>query len=342
MPNAHASHADEPKGGLLALAEKLAHMAHALAEALPNVVDEEVRSSLAKSLEGMRGVHTELRSMDLLFDPEHARQVVRHAEGLRRLALATGELVADLSLANQQAGQKLAEHVQELENIAKLPAAGGIASRLRSTVAQARKMAADICGTLKEITLKATRATEGISALEDELRSTREKAFLDALTRVHSRSSLDQLLDAAIQRGEASGAWCFLLAGIDHAAQVIEAHGHVVGDALLFRVARTMEEALPREADRSFLARFSAMEFAAILFRTDPARACVLAEGLRNGLAAARWQRRDRPDGGVVQVTMSLSVVRYHRGDTAAGLVQRAEQALRAAQEAGGNRVVTA
>jgi len=340
MPDMQSGDVGGRESGLLALAENLAHMAHKLAEALPNVVDEKVRSSLVESMEGIRGVHSSLRSIDLVYDPEHARQVVRHAEGLRRLALATGEVVSDLSLANQQAAQKLAEHIQELENIAKLPSAGGVSSRLQSTVTEARKMAADICGTLNEITSKAARATEGISALENELRSVREKAFLDALTRVHSRSALDEVLAATVRGGESAGPWCFLLAEIDHAAEVIETHGHIVGDALLFKVARTMEDALPQDPGRSFLARYSAMQFAAILRRADLAQARTVAESFRSSLAAARWQRRDKPSRGVVQVTTSLGVAQYHRGDTADNLVQRANQALRGAQEAGGNRVI--
>jgi len=321
------------------LAEALAEMARNLAEALPGVAQDDLKKTLHGALEGMRGICSSLRSIDVLYDPEHAREFARHADGLRALALGLGEAVSDLTLANRGVAAKLDDHIDELQRIADMPSAD-VTARLNTTIDHVREMAAEMYQAFDAVAAKVSRATEGVAALERELRNAREQAFTDALTRVRSRSALDERLAAAVSAGDAAGPWWFALIEVDHFARVAEAHGQIVGDALLFKVARTIEAAIPEEEGKCFLARYAQEQFALILAQADATEAGAVAGAIRGGVAGARWQRRDRPERGVVRVTLSIGLAQFVPGDTVDRLVERAQRALEQARGAGGDRIV--
>jgi len=340
MPNATEPTAGDPEIRPSALAKALAEITEHLAKALPSVADGEARRQLAGSLEGLQAISSSLRAIDLHYHPDHARQFARHGEGLRRLALAMGGIVSDLTLANQRVAARLDEHVDELQKIAALPPDSGITARLEVTVAHVRQMAAEMNESFNEIARKLTAAAESVPALEGELREARERALRDSLTRVHSRAALDDRLDALVRQGEAAGPWAFLLIDLDHFRLANETHGQIVGDALLFKVARTAEEVAPAEERGGFLARVGGEEFAVLLAGAGLAEASRVAEQVRVSVAAARWQHRAKPGRAIVHITVSVGVVQHRAGEAAAELLARAEAALRQAKAAGRNRVV--
>jgi len=332
--------AEGPTVSPSALAGVLAALTRNLNGALPTIADAETRRVLKQSLEGMRSVAASLQSIDMLFAPEHARQFAAHAAGLRRLAESMSEVVSDLTEASQHATSRLAEHAVELESIAELPSDADTSERLRTTVARVREMAAEMNESLGGITAKAAKAMSGIADLEGEFREAREKAFVDALTRVHSRPAFEARLESAVAAGETEGAWCMAVIAVDHFARVAAEHGQIVGDALLFRVARSIEGTLPGEPDAAFLARCGDERFALLAFATELAATAQIAEAIRSALETARWQRRDHPERSLVHVTASIGVTQYQPGDTPESILARAESALGEAQQSGHNRVV--
>lgn len=340
MPTTHLTRLTDPDLSPSALAATLAAMAGRLAEAMPNVADERTRRTFEESLGSMRAVCSSLRAIDLYYEPEHARQFTRHGLGLRRVSYLMSGVVGELVVANQRATARLNEHIAELEKIAGVPGGEAVADRLSATIAQARRMAAEMHESFSSIATRVSRATEHITALETELESAREKAFLDALTRVHSRSAMDERLEAAIREGEANGPWCFLLIAVDGFERLVESHDRVVGDALLFKVARTIEGTLPQEEGKAFLGRYGGEEFALLLARAGLAEAQQAAETIRSTVAATKWQERDRPERGVVHATVSIGVTQYKPGDTAQALVARAARVLQQAGAGDRDRVV--
>ena len=277
--------------------------------------------------------------MGLLYDPEHARQFVRHGEGLERLAGSMSDVVTGLTDAGRRMAERLDEHVEELERSAELPA-DAVADRLDATVDRARQMAAEMNETLNGITAQAARAAQGIGAMARELTDVRDRALLDALTRVHSHLALFEHLEAMTRAGDAAGPWCFALIAVDALGGVHEDHGHIVADALLYKVARTVEDAVPADEPEAVLGRYGADAFGLILRSVDAREARALAERVRSRVEATRWQLRDRPGAGVVRVMVSAGIAEHCAGDTAVRVVSRAEQALAEAREAGGNAVV--
>ena len=341
MSDAPESPADGNGGDVSALAGSLVKISRRLADALPNITDEAARDELATSLASVREVSKSLRTIALLYDPEHARLFALHGGGLRRLVEAMGGLAADLTEANQHAAARLDQHVEALERITELPE-GDIADRLQATVAEARAMAAEMFERFQGISGKVARAVESAGAMERELREAREKALLDAVTRLHSRVAFDERLRQAVAEGDRGGPWCLLLIEMDAMERLVETHGGVLGDALLYQLARLVEGAVPLGEGRAFLARYAGQEFALILLGVGLAEARELAERVREAAAAGRWQQRERPEFGVVRVTVSVGAAQFKPGDTVASLVGRANEALRQAHGAGGNAVATA
>jgi len=342
MGKSLAADVDGPEA-IAALAETLENMAQSLADVVPSAADDQTRQTIASCLERIRKVSSSLRSIALLYDPAQARLFVKEGENLKSLAATVGQSVEELSGANQAIASKMGEHVSELDKIAELPPGKELARRLQATVSDVRQMAVEMQRNFDAISKKVETANESISALERELEEARQKALRDSLTKLHSRAALDEHLQAAITAGATRGAWCFLIVDIDHFKLVNDTHGHIVGDALLFKVARVIEDSVRWKSGRDLLARYGGEEFAIVLAGARLEAARTVAERIRANVAGSRWQYKGKADEeAILEVTISIGVAQYRSGDTAAGLVQRADDALYEAKEQGRNKVAVA
>jgi diguanylate cyclase (GGDEF)-like protein len=122
---------------------------------------------------------------------------------------------------------------------------------------------------------------------------------------------------------------------IDHFKRVNDEYSHIVGDAVLRKVARLMMQSL-RGSDR--LVRYGGEEFAAVLVGAEPAQARSVFERLRRTVQAYDWSRMAARLG----VTVSAGVVRVRPLESFETAAERADRLLYAAKAAGRNRVVDA
>jgi diguanylate cyclase (GGDEF)-like protein len=167
--------------------------------------------------------------------------------------------------------------------------------------------------------------------------SIRRIASLDPLTGVlNRRSGLDRLHDeflAARRRDRPLGV---VMADIDHFKTVNDGHGHLVGDAVLRRVAGVVGAVL-REGD--FLVRYGGEEFLAVLPGAGRQVISEIAERIR----AAAEEQVARIDGVDVVVTLSAGYATTDESvDDAMDLVAMADEALLVAKRMGRNRAVAA
>ncbi len=117
---------------------------------------------------------------------------------------------------------------------------------------------------------------------------------------------------------------------VDHFKRINDRYGHAVGDAVLQRLARLLPEHL-RASD--IVARVGGEEFVALLPSTDTAGAMKVAQALLDAVAATA-------DPDVGQLTLSAGVGSLRNlQDTRATLLQRSDEALYTAKQAGRNRV---
>jgi two-component system cell cycle response regulator len=157
-------------------------------------------------------------------------------------------------------------------------------------------------------------------------------AATDGLTGIANRSTFDAALERELDRAARHGEdLSLVMIDIDHFKSLNDRYGHLVGDAVLQGVARTLAV-----GSRSFdlPARYGGEEFAVVLPRTARGDAYGMAERLRRAVA----ETHDDPS-----VTVSAGVATFPLdGAVAKDLVRAADAALYASKRAGRDRVTAA
>ncbi|WP_447919048.1 GGDEF domain-containing protein [Achromobacter aegrifaciens] len=155
----------------------------------------------------------------------------------------------------------------------------------------------------------------------------------DGLTRAYSRRSILDELERELQRCKrAGGKLAVLVLDIDHFKAINDRYGHAAGDAALRHFAQVVQRAV-RASDR--FGRLGGEEFVLLMYDCDPARALVQAQRVCDAL-------RDTPfhlQGREVRMTTSGGLASYQSGDSADGILARADDALYRAKEHGRDRV---
>jgi diguanylate cyclase (GGDEF)-like protein/PAS domain S-box-containing protein len=171
-----------------------------------------------------------------------------------------------------------------------------------------------------------------VALLSEQAERSRREALTDALTGLPNRRSFDSALATRLENMARYG-WDFglLIVDIDHFKVVNDVHGHTFGDEVLKVVARTLHGAI-RAGD--LIARWGGEEFCVLVEAPGPSRLEETAERLR-----ALVESSEVRHGGVrTSVTVSVGGTLATSLDTAQSLFGRADDAMRAAKDAGRNR----
>ncbi len=166
---------------------------------------------------------------------------------------------------------------------------------------------------------------------------TERLAITDGLTGVLNHRTFQARLDEQLALSRRHGKkLAVVLCDVDHFKSVNDRHGHPVGDVVLQGVAR----ALSKEARATdVVARYGGEEFAVIMPETDAAGALVIAERIRERVAAAEFPTEQGP----LRVTLSLGIAAFPAdGSEKARLVEVADGCLYRAKRTGRNRSVRA
>lgn len=159
-------------------------------------------------------------------------------------------------------------------------------------------------------------------------------ATIDEVTGIANRRRLFELGEFEFERARRyKKPLAAVLLDIDHFKQVNDTYGHHAGDRVLAALARAIQAGV-RQID--LFGRYGGEEFVLLLPEADLAAAAEVAERL-----CARVENlRIQTDRGVLQVTVSLGVAMLTPGvPSLANLIDRADQAMYAAKQAGRNRV---
>jgi diguanylate cyclase (GGDEF)-like protein len=161
-------------------------------------------------------------------------------------------------------------------------------------------------------------------------------SITDDLTKLHNHRFFQENLPREMSRSTRTGEpLALILIDIDDFKQLNDQYGHLVGDAVLRRVADVMTAGI-REMD--LLARYGGEEFALLASQTTLEGAAALAEKLRVAVSTSRFSLVALDGPIEVGVTVSAGVTAY-RGDEKA-FFNEADRALYRAKEAGKDCVV--
>lgn len=180
-------------------------------------------------------------------------------------------------------------------------------------------------------------STNEISHLRHSVESIQLEAMTDALTGMNNRKSFDKSMSELTKEAKTNRSQMALIfADIDHFKKFNDRWGHQTGDQVLRLVAEVMKSNLK---GKDLLARYGGEEFAIILPDTTMDNARMLAERIRTAVESRRLKKR-RTNETLGAVTLSLGITAFEDDDTPETLIERADERLYAAKNAGRNRVV--
>jgi two-component system, cell cycle response regulator len=161
-------------------------------------------------------------------------------------------------------------------------------------------------------------------------------ATTDGLTGLTNHRTFQQKFADLLDRADRHGyRVAMLLCDVDHFKKVNDNYGHPIGDEVLRRVARVLQE-VPRKIDVP--ARYGGEEFAVLLDNVSVEQARAVAERIRIEVSKLVVETEKGP----LQVTQSIGIALFpDDGRDRATLIERADLALYHAKHTGRNRVVS-
>ncbi len=161
----------------------------------------------------------------------------------------------------------------------------------------------------------------------------RHMNLTDGLTGIANRRHLEDFLDRELIRARRCGhPLSVVFLDLDHFKRVNDQFGHLAGDEVLRVVARRLAGMI---RGSELIARFGGEEFAIVLPELSQAEAMIACERFRSQIAAepVRFEK------AVIPVTASFGVAAALPQETVQDLLQRSDQFLYAAKNAGRNCV---
>lgn len=162
---------------------------------------------------------------------------------------------------------------------------------------------------------------------ENSINNYKNKSLTDSLTGLANRRYLEDILE--IWKND-KDVFSLIIIDIDYFKKVNDQFGHQTGDEVLLFLSNKMKEFV-RNVD--VLARFGGEEFVILLADTKDTEALSIAERMRENVSNAI-----SPTGG--NITISLGIGTYHKGEEIRSLFKRVDDALYQAKREGRNKSV--
>lgn len=274
--------------------------------------------------------------IDLLYDTYvDQSQFVRQTERTSMGVLAEIDGVMDMI---ETALGSSARYGESLEALSEDLNATADRNKIREIVESLVRSTQEVAATNKHLENRLNEGRNEINQLREALEATRADALTDALTELANRRHFEQMLQKSIDQATLQRQpFALIIADIDFFKRFNDQHGHLTGDQVLRLVGATMKAKLKSSA---IPCRYGGEEFAVILPQADLIAGRVGAETIRQALLARELVKRSTGET-LGRVTLTLGVAVYRRGDTAASLIERADNCLLLGKREGRNRTIT-
>jgi two-component system cell cycle response regulator len=275
---------------------------------------------------------------------EQRPMLMQDADAIGPMGQSTVELMVVSTSTESFDGLRLAAHVRSQESTRNLPILAICESDQKQRAVRALEIGVNdfIYRPVDEEELLArVRTLIKRKRYADQLRASvdqsMEMAVTDQLTGLHNRRYMETQLKAHLNRAARGGPpVSVLIADIDHFKRVNDLFGHDAGDDVIREfAARLASNFRPRD----LACRFGGEEFVVIMPETSANEAVMIAERLRQSVAAAPFKVGLGKE--TLDVTCSVGLtVGDHLSDTSDSVLKRADEALYAAKQSGRNKVV--
>jgi len=173
--------------------------------------------------------------------------------------------------------------------------------------------------------------------LRAEVAKLNAEATTDSLTKINNRRAFDIEVDNCVSNSKLQEKpLCLLFVDLDHFKVFNQKFGHTIGDKVLRFVATLLKNNIKGS---DFVARFSGEQFIILLPETEYHDALTVAENIRDRLSKQTLSdSAEKIELGTI--TASIGVADYQFGESAEGLVRKADKCMHEAKRAGRNQVV--
>jgi diguanylate cyclase (GGDEF)-like protein len=180
------------------------------------------------------------------------------------------------------------------------------------------------------------RAEQKLEALRNELEQLRGLVHADPLTGALNRSGLGEAYAREAARADRHGSpLCVAMLDLDDFKQVNDIHGHQAGDDVLLHLVTRARETL-RPSD--IIARFGGEEFVVLLPDTGIEAGVAIIGRLQHNLATHPCLHANQS----LPITFSAGIAARAPHEQQGTVINRADEAMYRAKQAGKNRVFTA
>lgn len=192
-----------------------------------------------------------------------------------------------------------------------------------------------ICDANEEFQGQLSAAQTEINSLKSELEKSRREANTDPLTGLYNRRVFESNYNQFIEASDDNDDLAIIIMDIDKFKVFNDTHGHLLGDQILKFVGQLLQQEC---SDPIVPVRFGGEEFALLCPKFQLEDAHKVAENIRVKLASIPFSNK-RTGKKIPPVTASFGVALKKSEDVLTSIVERADQALYAAKNAGRNQV---
>ncbi len=264
---------------------------------------------------------------DLKFQLDHAKDALR--DMITTLIAQLGDM-ADSTGEFSFKVEGYATAIESAEDLA------GVTSVVHELLSDTRDIHLKMTASKDELTEAQSRAAlheAKVKSLEAELVEVSDLVKTDHLTQALSRRGLESAYESEMTRLDRAGEpLCMAAIDIDNFKSLNDKHGHHAGDDALRHLSKVMRNAL-RPTD--ILARQGGEEFVVLLPNTTIEVAVQVTERLQRQLTREFFLHDDEK----LFITFSAGVTTVVAGEAQQSALDRADQALYKAKNAGKNRV---
>lgn len=195
--------------------------------------------------------------------------------------------------------------------------------------------ASAICTANEEFQGQLSAAQTEINTLKAELENSKKEANTDPLTGLYNRRVLENIYNQFVDDEHNTNDITLIMMDVDNFKVFNDTHGHLMGDQIL----KFIGQLLKKECKTPVIpVRLGGEEFALLCPSFKIGQAQTVAEDIRNKLALLPFSNK-RTGERMPPVTASFGVAQKKSEDNLVSIMERADQALYAAKDAGRNQV---
>lgn len=285
-----------------------------------------------------------LKSNNRTIDEEIIRQLYKkyytfefEGEQFLQTAEKTDNVIIDLKKYLSEYSEKTNKYGTQLRGVSEAMEGGHKPDAFRDLVHALIQSTDTIQEENKVLQEKLENSQKEVVNLKLSMDNLKIEASTDNLTGIANRKLFEAtLLRDMAESVEEGKPLSLLMIDIDHFKKFNDTHGHLVGDQVIRLVAQTLVKHTP---SKGLSARYGGEEFSIVLPEKSAKEALQIANDIRLSMASKLIQNK-KTGASLGKVTISIGATHFRFGESIVDFIDRADEALYSAKNAGRNRVV--